>query len=72
MSAWRISDFPFAVALDLLFSAPLPFRKVQGKAECSFSIVLREVRFSFLLLVCQTGKVEIRNANMADSIGTGW
>ena len=46
MFALRISDFPFAVVSDLQFSAPLPFRKVQGKAECNFSIVLREVRFS--------------------------
>ena len=61
MFALQILDFPFAVVLDLLFSVPLPFQKVQGKAECSFSIVLREVRFSFLLLVCQTEKVEIQS-----------
>lgn len=54
MFALRISDFPFAVVSDLLFSVLLPFRKVQGKAECSFSAVLREVRFSFRLQVCQS------------------
>lgn len=45
---------------DLPFSPFLPFGSVQGKAECSFSAVLHEVRFSVPPLACQTGKAGIQ------------